>query len=133
MKKNFLIAMSTVILAAGLVLSAGAQTKIVSLENFSNKISAEKTTGTATETSVYDKKGRLLYSVKRYDETQLPKDVRSLVKSEYYDYSIVGVEEVIVPSNPNGIYFVHVQNENKLKTVKVYNGETELVNEFKKG
>lgn len=125
MKKNFLIAMSAIFLAAGLSLSADAQTKPVNVEN----ISAPNKTGTP----VYDKKGKLLYAVYRYDVKGLPKDVRLLVKSEYYDYSIIGIEEVQIPGNNSSVYFVHVQNEDKLKTVKVYNGETELINEFKKG
>ena len=125
MKKNFLIAMSTLILAAGLTINTNAQTKTANIENTS---ATHK-----TETRIYDKKGKLLYSVYRYDATELPADVKSLVKREYYDYDIAGVEEVRTPENRNSVYLVHVQNDSKLKLIRIYDGETELVKEYKRG
>ena len=125
MKKNFLTAMTTLILAAALSISVSAQTKTVNLENISisNK----------TEIQIHDKKGKLLYSVYRYDATGLPSEIKSLVKREYYDSNIAGVEEVQTPGDANSIYFVHVQNDSKLRLVRVYNGETELLKEYKRG
>ena len=124
MNKKFFLTLSAV--AFALIMTAGihAQTRTVNLEN----IPADK-----TETRIYDKNGKLLYSVYRYDETELPKEVKSLVRREYSDYDIAGVEEVKTPGNLTSIYFVHVQNETTLKVVKIFNGETELVKEYKRG
>ncbi|HEY2722988.1 MAG TPA: hypothetical protein VGI82_14745, partial [Chitinophagaceae bacterium] len=33
----------------------------------------------------YDKKGNWLYTIRTYDETKLPEEVRQFVKSNYYD------------------------------------------------
>jgi putative heme degradation protein len=124
MKRKFFVMMSAVAFAMLLTIGGHAQSKTVNLEN----LSANK-----TETQVYDKKGKLVYSVYRYDATELPADVKSLVRSEYYDYDIAGVEEVQTPGDASSIYFVYVQNDSKLKIVRVYNGETELVKEYKRG
>jgi hypothetical protein len=56
--------------------------------------------------------------------------VRHLVKSHYYDYSIVSVAEV----NHRGMmaYMVKMKNNSSWKTVKVSNNEMEVTEEFKK-
>ncbi len=134
MKKLSFIAIAAMF-SAGVIFSSNtqAQTKPVNLENFDAITSVVKNPGTITETPIYDKKGRLLYSVKRYDESALPKDISRIVRNQYYDFDIIGVEEVVIPSSSNSIYFVHIANDKKLETVKVYNGESEVVNEYKKG
>jgi hypothetical protein len=38
-----------------------------------------------------------------------------------------------LPSDNNSTYFVHIASDKKLKTVRVYNGESEVIKEFKKG
>lgn len=119
-------------LSAGLALNTQAQTKAVNIESFTTK-NVSNASAYLMETPIYSKAGKLLYTVKRYDESALPKDISRLVRNEYDDFDIVGVEEVVIPSNGNSIYFVHIANDKKLKTVKVYNGESEIVNEYKKG
>lgn len=133
MKKISLAAILAVMLSAGLTLQTKAQTKTVDIENFSKKTISEKAPAAITETPIYNKAGKLLYIVKRYDETALPKDISRMVRNEFYDFDIVGVEEVVIPSNSNSIYFVHIASDKKLKTIKVYNGESEVMNEYKKG
>lgn len=77
----------------------------------------------------YDKKGRWLYCIQRYDETKLPKNVRGTVKSTYYDYSITSVQEInMTKNNENPIYIVYVADNNDHKTLRVCNGEMEEVN-----
>jgi hypothetical protein len=134
MKKLSMIAIA-VMLSAGAIFSSNiqAQTKSVNLENFDAITNVAKNPGSITETPIYNKKGKLLYSVRRYDETGLPKDIDRLVRNQYVDFDIIGVEEVVIPSGSNSIYFVHIANDKKLETVKVYNGESEIVNEYKKG
>lgn len=120
-------------LSAGLTLNTNAQTKAVNIENFNTKNVNENAPVILSETPVYNKAGKLIYTVKRYDESDLPKDISGLVRNEYYDFDIVGVEEVVVPSNNSSIYLVHIANDKKLKTIRVYNGESEVIKEFKKG
>ena len=134
MKKLSMIAIAVMLSAVAIFSSnTQAQTKPVNLENFDAITNVAKNPGSITETPIYNKKGKLLYSVKRYDETGLPKDIDRLVRNQYVDFDIIGVEEVVIPSGSNSIYFVHIANDKKLETVKVYNGESEIVNEYKKG
>lgn len=132
MKKYSLAAFIAVMLSAGITLQTQAQTKPVNLENFTTGISV-KTTVASNETKVYNKAGKLVYTVKRYDESLLPKEISRLVRNQFYDFDIVGVEEVVIASDNSSVYFVHIANDNKLKTVKVLNGEPEVLNEYKKG
>ena len=73
----------------------------------------------------YNKKGRLLYTIDYYGEKGLPVAVRSIVKSEYYDYAIVSVEEVKVDGRQ--IYLVDMQDATTIKTVRVEDGEMAVV------
>jgi hypothetical protein len=79
---------------------------------------------------VYDKKGNWKFTISYYDEKNLPPEIRSIVKPVYYDYTISRVEEIHVDDKI--IYLVHIQNETSLKTVRVCNGEMELMEEFNK-
>jgi hypothetical protein len=76
----------------------------------------------------YNPKGQFLYSIKRYAEKDLPKSIRHLVKSSYYDYNIISVEEVEVDNKT--IYLVHVQDEHNSKTLRITDGEMEVIEEL---
>lgn len=131
MKRIFLAA-TVLLLSAGLTLSAHAQTKAVNIENFSTNIS-DKIAAAIVATPVYNKAGKLMYTVKRYQSESLPKNVRRMVENEFEDYNIAGVEEIVLPSDNNSIYLVHIANDKKLETVRVYKGESEVIKEYKKG
>lgn len=88
---------------------------------------------TIASTEVHDKKGKLLYSVKRYSENQLSRTIKSLVHSQYAEYDIIGVEEIIIPGTAESIYMVHLQDETHIKVIRVYNGETEVTASYKRG
>jgi len=79
----------------------------------------------------YNKKGRLLYTIDYYGEKGLPVAVRTTVKSEYYDYSIISVEEVKVQGRH--IYLVDMEDAATIKTVRVEDGEMELVRSLVRG
>ena len=51
--------------------------------------------------------------------------VRAVVKSEYYDFSIVSVEEVKLDGRH--IYLVDMQDATAIKTVRVEDGEMSVV------
>ena len=106
---------------------------VMTTANAAGHAADTKNATSANVTQVHDKKGKLLYSVKRYNESQLPKDVRSLVRSQYYDYNITGVEEITVPGEEKSIYMVHLQDDTNIKIVKVYDGALEVTGEYIRG
>ncbi len=78
----------------------------------------------------YDKRGNWHFNISYYDEKNLPRDVRATVKSVYYDYNITGVEEIRVEDKV--VYIVHVEDEKTLKTLKIQDGEMDIMQEFTK-
>lgn len=70
----------------------------------------------------YDKKGNRLSVVRSYQETQLSTTIRSLVKSVYYDYAIVLVEEIIKPMTEM-TYVVHLEGKTEWINVIVQNSD----------
>ena len=81
----------------------------------------------ATKTKVYfDKKGRLNYSIRYYDENMLPKNVRHVIRSTYYDDSILSIAE-IHPTNTNGqkTYIILTEDAKTLK--RLIANDTEII------
>ena len=79
----------------------------------------------------YDKKGNWHHTIRYYFEQQLPKDVRHLVKTKYYDYSIFNVVEVNIGDKT--AHLVSIEDKTTWKVIKVVDGEMEIMNEFTKG
>lgn len=77
----------------------------------------------------YDKKGNWLSTVAGYTERQMPKDVRRLVLTNYYDYSILYVHEVDMPRRP-AVYMVQVRDKRIIKVLRVTDQEVEEVREL---
>jgi hypothetical protein len=67
---------------------------------------------------VYSRAGRWIYTIKWYGENKLPKQVRALVRSTWYDYAIKQVEEVQQPGDPV-VYVVHLEDATSWKNVSV--------------
>jgi len=76
----------------------------------------------------YNLKGSRQYTLRYYSEKKLPREVRSMVKSVYYDYSITNVVEVDFDNQP--VYLVYMQDETHLKTIGVYDGEIKEINNY---
>jgi len=76
MKKITLAAIIVVTLSAGLTLQSKAQTKTANIEALS--ITSVKTIADIKSTPVYNKNGKLLYAVKRYEAAALPGNVRRI-------------------------------------------------------
>lgn len=76
----------------------------------------------------YNKKGNYEGMVRGYFEDKLPREIRHLVKSTYYDFSIYHVCEVSV----DGItaYLVKIGDNASWKTIKVVDDEMEVTEEF---
>jgi hypothetical protein len=78
----------------------------------------------------YDRKGHDAGTIRDYSEDKLPRDVRHLVRSTYYDFNITYVYEVTY----DGVtaYLVHMQDQTHWKTVKVIDGEMAVIDEYLK-
>jgi hypothetical protein len=81
---------------------------------------------------LYSKHGDLSYVMKYYEEKQLARNIRAIVKSTYYDYKIYIVQEIEMPDHPS-VYIINLQGETDWKKVKLCQGEMEVMEEFKKG
>lgn len=79
---------------------------------------------------IFDRKGNWSYTMRQYTEKQLPKDIRTLVKSTYYDFSIGWVKEVT--QFQSLVYVVHIENAPEWKDLAVRDGEIEVLHEVTK-
>ena len=109
MKKLFFKMMFTVVLVAGTAVVVSAQ----------------------TTRAFYDKKGRVRFTISYYGEKELPREVRAIVKPEYYDYAILTVQEV--RTNGKSIYLIDMEDSTTIKTIRVEDGEMELVRTLNRG
>ena len=90
-----------------------------------------KFSGNSIETMAgFGKRGTWLYTIKRYGEKVLPKDVREQVKISYYDYTISHIDEVHVPAQENSIYIIHIRHNQTFKTLRVCDREMEVIGEY---
>ncbi|HMI63045.1 MAG TPA: hypothetical protein VK518_19140, partial [Puia sp.] len=68
---------------------------------------------------------------KDLSEKQLPRDVRAIVKSTYYDFVITLVRIIEIPDHM--VYLVHMEDENSIKIVRVSEEyEMDVLEEFTK-
>jgi hypothetical protein len=95
-----------------------------------NGFLAEFNLNTIKNRVVYDKKGNWKYTVSYFDEKNLPAEIRAMVKPVYYDYTISRVEEV--HAGDQIIFIVHVQNDSSLKTLRICEGQMDLLEDFPK-
>jgi len=88
----------------------------------------------SNETMVaYKKNGTWEYTIRRYDnEKMLPVEVRALVKRTYYDYTITHIDEISFYEQENTTYMVIIQDDKKIKTIRVCNGEMEETHQLMK-
>ena len=91
---------------------------------------AEFTEGTIQCKSVFDYNGSWLYTIREYSEKELPKDVRTLVKSTYYDFTIGWVKEVA--QFQSVVYVIHIDNAQEWKDLLVQDGEIAIQHEVVK-
>lgn len=73
---------------------------------------------------VFDKRGSWLYTMREYTEKELPRTVRHLVKSTYYDHTIGWVKEVI--QHGTLTYVVHIEDATEWKDLIIRDGEMEV-------
>jgi hypothetical protein len=79
----------------------------------------------------FDQKGNRRYTIRNYDETKLPVDVRHIVRSTYYDYDIRLVQEI--ESDLGTItYLVHLEGKTEWMNVRIVNGEMDVFEKYHK-
>ena len=71
----------------------------------------------------YNKIGNWICTVSDLSEKNMPQDLRQLVRTMYIDYSILFVQEIILPEGYEPIYKIQIQNEKKFVVLKVIDGE----------
>lgn len=81
--------------------------------------------------TVYNSRGAFAYTIRQYYENVMPRDVRGIVKSQYYDYAITLVEEIEARMKPL-VYVVHLEDSATFKNVRVCEREMEVVEEYNK-
>ena len=69
----------------------------------------------------YDPKGRPVGEVRTYQEDKLPKEIRHMVKSTYYDFNIFLVNEVSLGNAK--VYLVKIEDSTSFKTIRIQDGE----------
>ena len=81
----------------------------------------------------YDKKGNWAGSLKIYQEDKLAKDIRKMVKQQYYDYKILVVQEVeSVAASVQPTYIITIQGENDIKLIRIQDENMDVYKEFKR-
>jgi hypothetical protein len=81
--------------------------------------------------TVYNSRGEFVYTIRQYYENVMPRDVRGIVKSQYYDYAITVIEEIEERMKPL-VYIVHLEDSTTLKNVRVCDREMEVLEEYNK-
>jgi hypothetical protein len=81
---------------------------------------------------IYDKKGRWLYSLIIYGEDELPRDIRTRIKSTYFDFTITLVEEVQTTEGTE--YVVYLEDKSTIRILTLNrDGDIQTVQEMEKG
>ncbi len=78
----------------------------------------------------YNEKGNWTGNIVYYNDKTMPRELRSMIRSIYYDYAITQVEEV--HSADKKIFQVHLEDEKSWKLITVAEGEITLVTEYEK-
>jgi hypothetical protein len=79
----------------------------------------------------YNKNGKWLHTMRQYDETKLEREVRAQVKSVYYDYNILLIEEIEQAMKPL-TYIIHMEDPVSFKNIRIRDREMEVVTEINK-
>lgn len=78
----------------------------------------------------YSKKGDYEFMIRQYNEEKLPREVRHLVKTNYFDFNIYHVTEI--NRNSKTAFVVKIEDKTYWKTIKIVGDEMELVDAFLK-
>jgi hypothetical protein len=79
----------------------------------------------------YNVKGGCEYIMRYYEEEKLPREILQWMKNAYEDFSIDQVTEV--RKDDKIAYVIKMENRTSWKTVKIVDGEMEVIEEYLKG
>src|SRR5882762_9838252 len=74
--------------------------------------------GGIQERAYYDRKGNWLGTVAGYMEDKLPVEIRKMVRSVYYDHTILFVHEVAMAGKAP-VYMVQVEDKKEIRILKI--------------
>jgi hypothetical protein len=77
---------------------------------------------------LYDHKGNFSYSLLTYTEKEMPAEVRHLVRSHYYDFTIGWVKEV--NEAKTRAYVVHIEDAVSWKDLVIQDGEIRVLHAY---
>ncbi|MEP7110058.1 MAG: hypothetical protein ABI760_18835 [Ferruginibacter sp.] len=79
----------------------------------------------------YDRRGLWYYTFKRYGEDKMPAELRAMVRSTFFDYTITEVTEIsLPPERQNIMYSVLIKEAANFKILKIFNREIEIVSDY---
>ena len=79
----------------------------------------------------YDQQGNCIQTIRSYDASKASPDIIDIVRSSYPHYNIFLVQEVEMPLHPTN-YFIHLEGKKRLINLRVYNGDIEELENFRK-
>ena len=84
-------------------------------------------------TAYYTTRGNWAGDIKSYGEDKVQQELRHIVKSVYYDYSIAWVKEIESPeSDGMPTYIFLIENKNDVKLVRLYGDQLDIISEYEK-
>ena len=78
----------------------------------------------------YTRTGEEEYTIRQYAEKDMPADIRHMVRSAYYDYSIILVSEIT--SRGKTRFEIKLEDKTSFKEVKIDDNGMEVTKEFRK-
>jgi len=76
----------------------------------------------------YTRSGYLECTIRQYAENDMPADIRHIVKSAFYDYSISLVHEVTTRGKTS--YIIKIEDKNSFKEITIDDAGMEVTHEF---
>jgi hypothetical protein len=94
---------------------------------------AQFTTDSIQTTVAYNNKGSWMYTLKKYGENRMSRELRTLIKRAYFDYDITEVTQIKLPGQMEGTIFrVLIKNDGNFKIVHICNNEMEVRGDYTK-
>lgn len=79
---------------------------------------------------IYNKRGNWVHTISYCGESKMPKAIRSLIRSNFPDYNITGMNEI--KEGDMTFYLFYLEDETSYKQISVYNGELNVYRELQK-
>ena len=81
----------------------------------------------------FDRHGSWTYIINKYGENKMPVEVRTVVKSNFFDHAIMEVSEIrLKQDRENIIYTILIENACNFKIIKVCNMDLEVLGDYNK-